>query len=471
MQARHVALFLGPVFFALCAATIGWGGMVPTAQLALGVTLWMATWWITEVVPPAATALLPVVLFPICGILPLKTTTAEYGNELIFLFMCGFFLGKAIEKWQLHRRIALRLVLWLGDDPARIVLGFMLATAAISMWLSNTATVVMMTPVALAVAVGQPLRDTTGQARQHFSKALLLGVGYAASIGGMATLVGTPTNAIFSGFFKQQWQRDVTFFDWFRVGFPYAILLLGACWWILMRLFPQEKKAPDGPSGQSVLRAELQALGPMTLAEKRVLFVFLAVVLAWLTGSWAWYCYLPGCSDTVVIAAGAVLLFVLPSGRADGTPLLDWATANQIPWNVLVFFGGGLALAKGFDQSGLATWLGQQLTLLGHWPAALVVLLVLVFVVLLSEIASNIATATMMMPVLASIATAMQLDPFGLLMVATVAASAGFALPVANAANSVVYATGMLDTRDMIRAGTWLDCAAIGLLWIFWSIS
>jgi solute carrier family 13 (sodium-dependent dicarboxylate transporter), member 2/3/5 len=465
MDIKRVGIWAGPVLFVLVALLPDGWGLGASARLTAGITMWLAVWWITEVVHPAVAALLPLVLFPMCGVMPMKATAAEYANEIIFLFMCGFFLGKAIERWQLHRRIALYMVLQMGEDPARVVLGFMLATGFISMWISNTATVVMMTPVAVAVAVRQPLQDHSGWSRQMFGKALLLGVGYAASIGGMATLVGTPTNAIYAGFMKQNTQVEVSFFEWFRVGFPLALVLLFVCWWMLIRLFPQAAASDDGHhDGKAMLETELHSLGPLAGPELRTLLIFGLIVLAWLTGSWSWYHWLPGCTDTTVVVVGAILLFLLPSGDAQRPTLLDWNTASTIPWGILVFFGGGLALAKGFEQSGLAAWLGQQLVRVEALPVLLVAGLVFVFVIVLSEVASNIATATMILPILSSLGPVLGINPAPLLMLATIAASAGFALPVANAANSVVYATGMMDTRDMLRAGLWLDLASIVLL-------
>lgn len=465
MNARLLLRLLGPVLFGLALILPTPEGMTDAARLTAGVTLWLAVWWVTEAVHPAVTALLPLILFPLCGVMPIKAVAPEYSNEIIYLFMAGFFIGKAIERWHLHRRIALQMVAWLGTNPPRIILGFMLATGFISMWISNTVTAVMMTPVAVAVAVGQSAGD--GKEHGNFSKALLLGVGYAASIGGMGTLVGTPTNAIFAAFGQQHHLLGPDIFTrWLWVGFPYAVLLLVACWWLLLRLFPQEKNAASTERHAATLDAELRMLGPISAAEWRVLAVFAVVVVAWLTGSLVWYRWLPGCNDTVVALGGAIVLFLLPSGTgsAPRTPLLDWNTANDIPWSVIVFFGGGLALAKGFEQSGLATWLGNQLVALQHFPVWVIALFTFVLVVLLSEVASNIATATMMMPVLLGVAQATGVEPTGLLLTATIAASAGFGLPVANAANSIVYATGVLDSRDMARAGFALDVVAILLL-------
>jgi sodium-dependent dicarboxylate transporter 2/3/5 len=461
MNRRTLALLAGPIFFLLIAALPAPAGMPEAAKMTAAIAVWIAVWWISEPVNLAVTSLLPLVLFPLCGVSSLKNISGEYGNEIIFLFVAGFFFGKTIERWHLHRRIALQLVLWLGTNPARTVLGFMLATAFISMWISNTATAVMMTPVAIAVAASRrPLHE---EGEKNFQKTLLLGVGYACSIGGLATLIGTPTNAIFLSYVQQKMGATVTFGQWFLFGFPFAMTLLLACWWLLLVMFPLTKNIEKEHDGRAAIRAELALLGPVTTPERRLMWLFGTVILAWVSGSLLWYYRLPNCNDTVVAVAGAILLFLIPSDK-DSRPLLDWDTALKIPWGIVLLFGGGLALAKGFDQSGLAAWMGELMKGLSTLSHALILLIVLTVVVLLSEVASNIATASMMMPVLAALATSIGAHPFGLLLSATLAASFGFGLPVATAPNTIVYSSGFLSTRDMARAGFLLDAVAILLL-------
>lgn len=485
MDLRRVALFAGPLLFALVAFAPTPAGMPWPAQITAAITLWIAVWWITEPIEMAATSLLPLVLLPLAGVAPLKTVAAEYGNEIIFLFMAGFFMGKSIERWHLHRRIALRMVLWLGTDPSRTVLGFMAASAFISMWISNTATAVMMTPVAIAVAA----HSEGMEGHKNYAKALLLGVGYACSIGGLATIIGTPTNAIFLSFAQQKMGETVSFGKWLLFGFPFSLTLLLVCWQLLIRIFPLGKNDSKGIDSQAHLREELAALGAISIPERRILWVFGAVIAAWVSGSLLWYgplnqwihVHMAGlplpenlekvpsyCSDTVLAIIGAVLFFTIPAGSGkEKTTLLDWPTAAKIPWGIIILFGGGLALAKGFDLSGLAVWFGEQMKGMGFLPHALILLVVLSAVVLLSEVASNIATASMMMPVLAALAGSIGSHPFGLLLSATLAASFGFGLPIATAPNSIVFASGHMSTRDMARAGFVLDGLAVLLLLAF----
>lgn len=462
MKRNWLPQVAGPLLFLLIAFAPTPPGMPPAAQFTAGITAWMAIWWITEVVHTAVTALLPLALFPLCGVMPLNNVSAEFGNQIIFLFLAGFFFGRTIERWNLHTRIALHMVLWLGNNPSRMVLGFMMATGFISMWISNTATAVMMTPVAIAVSSGQWVEGEEGG--HNFRKALMLGVAYACSIGGVATIVGTPTNAIFLGYLQQEFNEQISFWKWFIFAFPFALALLLACWALLVWLYPPENER-RGAGYQQVLRSELDALGPLSAPERRLMWLFGAVILAWLTGSLFWYKYIPNCNDTVVAIAGALFLFLLPAGNSyQGKVLLDWGNALKIQWGVLLFFGGGLALAKGFDVSGLANWMGGQMESLQVLPAVLVLLAVLTLVTLLSEIASNVATASMMMPVLAALAGAVGADPFGMLLSAALAASFGFGLPVATAPNTIVFSSGYLHTRDMARAGFLLDAVAILLL-------
>lgn len=462
-----MTLLAGPLLFLLMAVIPTPAGLSYQAQLTAGITLWIAVWWITEPVKTAVTSLLPLVLFPLMGILPIKSISSEYGNEIIFLFIAGFFIGKTIEKWGLHRRIALNMVLIMGSNPSRMVLGFMVATASISMWISNTATAVMMTPV--AIAVGQQVGSDKNS--RNFQIALLLGVGYACSIGGLATIIGTPTNAIFISFVQAKMGETVSFWKWFLLGFPVATVLLLICWQLLIRIFPLPDELGAHDHSRQTIKAELERLGKITVPERRLVITFGLVVLAWVSGSILWYKYVPNCNDTVVAVAGAVMMFLIPAGGAGqdetnrhGSPLLDWPTAVTIPWDIILLFGGGLALAKGFDISGLAPWMGEQLKGLSHWPHALILLTVLVVVVVLSEVASNIATASMMMPVLAALAVSIGSNPFGLCLSATMAASFGFGLPVATAPNSIVFASGYMTTKDMAKAGFLLDLLAILLL-------
>jgi solute carrier family 13 (sodium-dependent dicarboxylate transporter), member 2/3/5 len=461
MNIQRLFFWLGPAAFLLCCC--GNFGLERPAQMMLGIVLWMGIWWIFEAVPLAVTALLPLVLFPATGIASLKKTATEYSNEIVFLFLAGFILGKAIEKWQLHRRIALAMIAKIGTREPQILLGF------ISMWISNTATAIMMLPVALAVAGKSKFDEKSGN---NFAKNLMLGIAYAASIGGMATVIGTPTNAIFLNFVKEKYpDQTVSFGKWLAFGLPYATILLIFCWWMLCRIFPMQNI--DNQQEKHVIFDELKKLGRISAPEKRVLLLFGLVIFGWVGGSFFWYGWFEkvlGIGDAFVAISGAILLFLIPADGFRGEKLMDWPTAEKIPWGVLLLFGGGLAMATGFEASGLAKSLAEGLKSLTNWPIFWLILVVLLVIVLLSEVASNIATASMMMPVLAALAGILGIEPVGILMIATLASSVGFMLPIATAPNTIVFSSGYLRTKDMIRAGFWLDLAAIFLLlaFVFW---
>lgn len=436
----------------------------------LGVAGWMALWWLTEPVPLAATSLLPIVLFPLLGVRSAKDAAAPYANELVFLFLAGFLLAAALEKWNAHSRIAYSIVAGIGGGARRVVLGVMLATGFVSMWISNTATAAMMYPIALAVGA---LFGTDRDADMTRT-ALMLGVAYAASIGGVATLIGTPPNLIFAGAAKELAGRTVGFAEFLLVGLPIAVVLLPLTWALLVfGLF--RGRVDLGAEARRALRERRAALGPPTGGEVRTIAVFLLTVVAWLMrerkemGAVT----LPGLSDLAagmtdasIGLAGALLLFVVPdrNPRAGGRPLLTWREAREVPWDVLLLFGGGLSLAAAMDSSGLAKWLAGGLGSLAGAPRLVVYGAFAGLVLLLSELASNTAVAAMMMPIAAAVAPAVGEPPVALMLVAALAASTGFALPVATPPNAIVFGSGQVSVRQMARAGVLLDVLALAVV-------
>lgn len=453
---RGAGLFLGPLLFILALVFFQPEGMSTEARAILAATLWIATWWITEAVPIAATSLLPIVLFPLSGGLALGDTSKAYGHPLIFLFLGGFFIAAAIEKWGLHKRIALNIIKLVGSEPARLVLGFMLATALLSMFISNTATAVMMMPIGVAVAM-QVARQ--GRRQPGFEKALMLGIAYAASIGGVATIIGTPPNLVFVGVLEETFQSKITFLQWMLIGLPISAVLLLLCWIYLTRLAFRIQDA-SLPGSREEIQRQLKALGPISFEEKWVLAVFSLTAVAWISRSFLLDKLLPGIDDTIIAMAGASVLFVIPSRRegvTDNRRLLDWASAVQIPWGIILLFGGGLALAEGFTNSGLAVWLGQQLGMLRGLPVLALLFAVVLGVNFLTEVTSNVATVSMILPILASIAGGIGAPPVLLMLGATFAGSCAFMLPVATPPNAVVFGSGFLSIPDMVRAGIWMN--------------
>jgi len=458
---KRIGLFFGPWMFILIQFFFRTDDLSAEGISVLASTAWIATWWITEAIAIEATALLPLILFPLLGVNSFSETGAAYGHKFIFLFLGGFMIALTIEKWELHRRIALHIIQLVGTSLIRVILGFMLSTALLSMWISNTATAVMILPIGMAVVskLGEAFNNKD---KKNFRRALMLAIAYSASIGGMATLIGTPPNLIFAGVVEEIYQIDITFMQWFSFGFPVSILLLAICWYYLSYIaFPL--KGLQFPGGKTVIREQLKKLGKMNRQEKTVLVVFCLTALAWVSRSFFLSRFIPNIDDTTIALIGATLLFVIPSGKK-GERLLEWKDAVKLPWGVLLLFGGGIALAIGFQSSGLAEWIGAQLHALQGVPILILVLVIITTVNFLTEITSNLATTTILLPILAALAVIMGVHPFLLLAGATVAASCAFMLPVATPPNALVFGSGYIQMNDMVRTGVWLNLISIVLL-------
>lgn len=466
MNLARVFRATGPLLF-LLLLWLAPAELSPAARRTLAVGGWMIVWWITECAPIIATSLLPLVLFPLLGIASTRETAAPYANELVFLFLAGFLLAAALEHWQSHVRIAYRLVLTVGLSGHRVVFGIMLATGCISMWISNTATAAMMYPI--AVAIGQLFPDDRGG--RHTRTSLMLGVAYAASIGGMATLIGTPPNLVVAAAMKQLTGTSISFVQFMALGLPITLALLPLCWLLLVYVvFPGQPRLATHAGG--MLRERLAGLGPIRGGEARVLTIFSVTALAWIIRERKVFGgvtvpglvdLFPGLSDTAIGVAGALLLFLVPAKNAEGDTrsLLTWTEARRIPWDVLLFFGGGLTLAQAFETNGLTTWMSGGLERLQGLPPWVILLGLAAIVLVLSELASNLAVATMVMPIAAALGRSVGLPPVTLMLTAGFAASTGFALPIATPPNTIVFGSGMVSVKDMGRAGLLLDLVSI----------
>ena len=466
---RLMGLVAGPVA-ALAVAVFfridgGIDALTPAAELTAAIAVLMAIWWASEALPLAVTALLPIILFPLAGIMDMRATTASYANPIIFLFLGGFIVALAIERSQMHRRIALLVFKNLGRSAAGLVGGFMGVAALFSMWISNTSTVLMLFPIALSM--GLVLRETvpemTAQQLRHFKLSLLLGLAYAASIGGMATLVGTPTNAFMVGFLEAEYNVAIAFIDWMAVGVPAVVFLLPLGWLLLTRLvFPLSFTASDEIRQEFARR--YAALGPISKAEKRTGLVFLLLVFGWtLRRQISQWTGIDGLSDTGIAMMAALLAFLIPSGT-DRHALVTWEDTKRLPWGVLLLFGGGLALAAALSDTGLTLWLGQQLAPLGMMNALLLVVALTTLVIFLTELTSNVATTATLLPVVAAIAVQLQIDPLLFVVPVTMAASCAFMLPVATPPNAIVFGDDDVTIADMMRAGFRLNLIAIVLV-------
>jgi solute carrier family 13 (sodium-dependent dicarboxylate transporter), member 2/3/5 len=441
------------------------------------VTIWMAVWWITEAVPLAVTSLLPVFLFPLLGIMSTSAVAPVYMNEVLMLFIGGFILAFAMEKWDLHRRIALRIILLIGTDLKMVLLGLMVATYLLSMWISNTATTMMMVPTTLAVVA--KMHDLLGDRARPVAKAFLLGIAYAASIGGLATLIGTPTNMIFVAQFENAFpdMEQVSFLQWFAYGLPLSALMLGACYGIL-RFMHKIPSLENPAESLGIFKSEYASLGKMTFEQKMVSIVFSLTAVLWFTRAgadfgtfsvlgWSSLPIFKGkeyFQDGTVAVAMASLLFIIPSKSSPKSMLMDWKTVQKLPLSIILLFGGGFALAKGFADSGLANWLAGEISFLSAMPMWAMIFFICVLVTVLSEFASNVATVTLVLPILAAIAIGAGMNPLYLMLPATFAASLGFMLPVATAPNTIVFGSEMITAKEMARAGFLLDLAGAVLI-------
>jgi sodium-dependent dicarboxylate transporter 2/3/5 len=440
-RARTLALVGGPVLAAVAGFSARAAGLPPTAAWTAAVTALCAVWWITEPIHIAVTSLIPFAVFPLTGVLDHKKVAEAYGHTLILLLLGGFILSQALEKSGAHRRLALGMVRLVGTHGRRrLVLGFMLATAVSSMWISNTATTLMMLPVALAVLE---------QDEEHILAApLLLGIAYAASIGGLGTPIGTPPNVIFMGVYREVTHHEISFLDWMGIGIPATLVLLPVAWWVVTRGLEKGD------------RFELPRLGPWRAAERRVLVIFGLTALAWVTrtqpfGGWSGLIGAKGAGDSTVALLSVVVLFLVPDG--EGGQMLDWETANKIPWGLLILFGGGIAIAKGFEASGLSKALGHELSGIAGWGTVLMVFTLCISVTFLTEVTSNTATSTLLMPVLAAAAIGAGIKPMLLMVPAVLSASCAFMLPVATAPNAIMYGTGKVTVARMAREGVILN--------------
>ena len=406
---KSIFLISGPLLFIILQCFDAPTGMPESAYSLLSITLWMALWWVTESVPISVTALLPIILFPLTGAVDLTTTTASYGHKYIFLYMGGFILAIAIEKWNLHKRIALNIIKIIGTDVSKIIFGFMVATAFLSMWISNTATAVMMLPIGMSiVAQLQDNPDTEENENLTFGKALMLSIAYSASIGGMATLIGTPPNLVFAGYLEEVYKIDITFFQWLKFGLPIAIPLLVVAWLYLTK-FAYKFKQKEFPGGKQEINRLLTTLGSMKREEKLVSFIFVLTAFCWITRSFILQKFLPAIDDTIIAMVAGVLLFVIPASDPKER-LITWEDAVKLPWGIILLFGGGMALAAGFQITGLASWLGTQMTMLQSLSLITLVFVVIASVNFFTEFTSNLATTAMLLPILAPIAISLNVN-------------------------------------------------------------
>jgi len=459
-KAGRIGLILGPLWLIATLVLPAPAGMEGAAWHCAGLALFMATWWATEAIPIPATALLPLAIGPAIGVGEFQDLAYGYADDIIFLFLGGFLIGLAMQRWNLHRRIALTTLLAVGTRPSRQIAGFMIATGFISMWVSNTATSIMMLPIGMSV-VSLMTEDPDGTHSpevERYATRLLLAIAYSASIGGVATLIGTPPNALLAGYLSADQGIDIGFAQWMVVGIPVSIAMMTAAWlWLIRGGFDID----TGKAGRSLLQDEMKKLGPMSSAEKRVGMMFLLAALLWITRPLLSDAGISWLSDSLIAMFIGVSLFVIPASDGKGSRLMSWENEANVPWGVLVLFGGGLALAGAIKDTGLAEWIATQMEVFGVLPAILLVGAVVLVIISLTEVSSNTATAAVFMPLLGALAVSVDIDVLLLTVPAAIAASCAFMMPVATPPNAIVFATGRMTIQSMMRAGLALNVTCV----------
>ena len=460
---KKLGLLLGPaLFLALHALPIE---LLPANALTVvALAVWMISWWITEAVSISVTALLPLVIFPLFGVMDMNTVGANYGSSIVFLFFGGFVLALALEKVNLHRRIALTIILKTGTSPNRVILGFMLATAFMSMWISNTASTVVMLPIALSVI--QLLiksDDEFTPSEQRFSLSVMLGIAFSANAGGIATVIGTPPNSVLIGFLENEYNIEISFVKWMMIGLPFSALLIATIYLLLTKvLFPN--KGVDFKTTQAVIEEQLNALGALTKAEKHVLRIFGVTVFLWV-----FRVFLKGLfphlslTDAIISVGAAIALFALPLDFKRSQFVLRWSDTERLPWGILLLFGGGLALAKGMSITGIVDQITQYIAH-ANLPVFLTVILLIALMLFMTELMSNVALVAVLAPVIAGIALGLNVPLLYVLIPVTMASSCAFMLPMATPPNAIVFASGYIKVAQMARVGIWINLIAIGFL-------
>ena len=471
---QKAGLLIGPALFLLMLLIPTPAGMEPSGQRMAAVALLMATWWMCESIPIPATSLLPIALFPLMGIMHTKKATAPYASHLIFLFMGGFIIALAMQRWNLHRRIAMNIVKAVGFSPGRLIFGFMVATAVLSAFVSNTATTVMMMPIGLAIIAhvvdegkkeGLDKTIDFSQGNFNFGLNLMLGIAYAASIGGVATLIGTPPNTVLAGYLQKTYGYEITFVEWMKVGVPIVVVFLPLCWlWLTKVANPMKLKKV--PGGRGLINRELKEMGSMSSGERWTALVFGLTALSWIFRKNLSFIFPDPklVTDAAIAMTGAIVLFLIPINLKKNQFVMDWHWATKLPWGVLILFGGGLAMASGFKATKLAEWIGSQVGLLENAPILVLILAVTTLIIFLTELTSNTATSAMVMPILSAVAIGLGQSPLLLIVPAAIAASCAFMLPVATPPNAIVFGSGYVTIPQMAKSGIGLNLIGIVLV-------
>jgi len=464
---KKIGLLLGPILF-FAIQNLSTVLVSEKADAVIAVALWMVIWWITETVNIAVTALLPLLLFPLIDVMPIAEVGNNYGSPIIFLFFGGFVLALALEKVNLHKRIALNIIRITGRTPNKVVLGFMIATAFMSMWISNTASTVVMLPIAISV-IRLLIDDEDGFTKgdKNFALSVMLAIAFAANSGGIATVIGTPPNSVLIGLLENQYQIEISFLKWMTFGLPFTIVMVGLCYLVLVKwMFPCNHI--QFSSSANLISEEIKKLGPISKEEKRVLSIFAITVFLWVTRTII-NKFFPDLklSDTAISLLGAIALFTIPMNFKKGTFILNWNDTEKLAWGILLLFGGGLALAKGMDASGLVDVITQAIQS-GNFNTTITVSLLIILILFMTELMSNVALISVLAPVVAGIAIGLNIPMLNVLIPVTMASSCAFMLPMATPPNAIVFASGYIKVSEMVKAGILLNIFAVILLILYY---
>lgn len=460
---KKLGLFLGPILF-FCIQVLPITFISEKADSVIAVALWMVIWWISESVNIAVTALLPLILFPLTGVMPIASVGNNYGSPIIFLFFGGFVLALALEKVNLHKRIALNIIRVTGNTPEKVVLGFMIATAFMSMWISNTASTVVMLPIGISV-IKLLIDDVDGFTKgdKNFALCIMLGIAFGANAGGIATVIGTPPNSVLIGLLENQYGIQISFLKWMTFGFPFTIVMVGLCYVVLVKwMFPCSDI--QFTSSANLISVELKKLGIISKEEKRVLIIFAITVFLWITRTVINKLFPElRLSDTAISLIGAISLFAIPLNVKKGNFILKWSDTEKLAWGILLLFGGGLALAKGMDSSGLVSVITEVIQS-GEFNSTITVSLLILLILFMTELMSNVALISVLAPVVAGIAIGLDIPILNVLIPVTMASSCAFMLPMATPPNAIVFASGYVKVKEMVKAGIILNIFAVVLL-------
>ncbi len=459
-KGRLFGIISGLVVFVVMLFIPAPEGLSESAWKTAAVTILMGIWWITEAIPISATALLPIVLFPVLGVFSISDATTPYANPLIFLFMGGFVIALAMEKWNLHKRIAISIVNFVGIKPSSIIIGFIIASAFLSMWVSNTATAIMMLPIAMSIL--ELVDRGNKKDKINFEIVIILCIAYACNIGGMGTLIGTPPNALLAAFALENYGIEISFLDWMMVGIPLMLVSLPLMYIVLAK-FIYPIKIKELPGGRELIQSQMEKLGRISSEEKKVAVVFASAALLWMFRPLL-SDLIPGLSDAGIAIGASVVFFLIPSNFKQQTFLLKWSDTKKLPWGVLVLFGGGLSMASAISKTGLASWIGSGIGSLNTWPVLLLILIVVALIVFLTEMTSNTASTAAFLPILASVAIGLGENPLLFAIPTVLGASCAFMLPVATPPNAIVYGSGKITIPEMSKAGLFLNLLFIALL-------